>query len=286
MSAPDSIALELTTPENVPLPFELASVSHRLLALLLDLLLLGALLVAALGVVLGGMWLFGAGGAGCVSALAILVSFFIRNFYFAFSELHWHGQTLAKRSMGLRVIARDGGPLTAKMVVSRNLTRELEIFLPIVALYAPEALYGGASTWVRPLCGMWMLLLGLLPLFNRQRARLGDLVAGTLVVLAPSSKLLPDLVTAPASGGFRFTREQLEIYGIKELQVLEKVLRRDVVADALLFDIAERIKRKISWDPRYWNVPPEPFLRAFYAAQRSRLEQKMLMGKRQEKKIR
>jgi uncharacterized RDD family membrane protein YckC len=286
MNAPDTVALELTTPENVPLPFEIASVSHRLLALLFDLVIMVVLLLGSVGVVMLGIWLLGGYARGYLSALAILLSFFIRNFYFAFSELHWQGQTLAKRKLGLRVIARDGGPLTAKMVFARNLTRDLEIFLPLIALYAPELLFAQTSSWVRPLCVLWILLLGLLPMFNRQRARLGDLVAGTLVVVAPSSKLLPDLVTAPANALFRFSREQLEIYGIKELQVLEQVLRRDLVADALLFDIAERIKRKIDWDRTHWNVPPEPFLRAFYAAQRSRLEQKMMFGKRQEKKVR
>ena len=61
---------------------------------------------------------------------------------------------------------------------------------------------------------------------------------------------------------------------------------RGGVSYMLLGSIAERIKRKIGWDPRYWHVPPEPFLRSFYSAQRTRLEQKMLMGKRQERKVR
>jgi hypothetical protein len=181
------------------------------------------------------------------------------------------------------------------MVLSRNLTRDLEVWIPLVALFAPEALFGEAPGWVRLLGGLWLFALALMPLFNRHRARLGDLIAGTVVVLEPTAMLLPDLAheqpapwvrEKPAAVAFEFTQQQLDIYGIEELHVLEEVLRRDQSSPELLDDICERIKRKIGWDQRQWQVPSEPFLRAFYTAQRARLEQTMLFGKRRERKTR
>ena len=280
----------ITTPEHVSLGFELAPVSGRFLAMLLDgAAILGVLV--ALGL-LGILIQAGFDELGAYpTALLLVALFFLRNFYFIFFELRWEGRTLGKRALGLRVIARDGGGLSAEMVFARNLTRELEIFLPLLALIAPESVLGGLSSWERAACGIWLVIIALMPFFNRHRARVGDLVAGTVVVVTPRATLLPDLVTAHAEGrrhppGLTFTDAQLDIYGIHELQVLEDVLRGEVAgSDELLASTAERVQRKIGWRARD-KVDPESFRRAVYQAQRTRLEQKMLFGNRQERKVR
>jgi hypothetical protein len=97
---------------------------------------------------------------------------------------------------------------------------------------------------------------------------------------------VPRAAAAPAPA-YAFTREQLEIYGIHELQVLEDILRRfeqNTLAPGLLEDVCERIKKKIGWPADRWQVRPLDFLESFYAAQRGRLEQKLLFGQRQERK--
>jgi len=81
---------------------------------------------------------------------------------------------------------------------------------------------------------------------------------------------------------FVFTPAQIDAYGIKELHVLEDVLRaqdRDV-----LTDVANRIRTKIGW---VWESGESDilFLRAYYAALRGRLESKMLMGVRRKDKF-
>src|SRR5205823_10837025 len=115
-------------------------------------------------------------------------------------------------------------------------------------------------------------------LLNRDRLRVGDLIAGTIVVRSPRERLLPDLATsAPAPAGaaaaarvpdVAFTREQLELYGIKELQVLEDLLRRfdegTLPIDTLVL-VAVKIQKKVGWTGRAPDVVG--FLRAFYAAQ-------------------
>ena len=291
MSTPDdALRFELETPEHVPLPFQVAPASSRFLALLIDLLAIGIAIVAIAIMVAVSAWIVGFEGGSYMMAVVLIAMFVIRNFYFTFFELFWRGQTYGKRKIGIRVIARDGGPLTAEMIFARNLTRDLEIFLPALVLLLPDALFGSAPGWARTLAAFWMLALALLPLFNRHRARIGDLIGGTVVVVAPKASLLPDLVTAEGQkpdAYYSFTREQLDIYGIQELQVLEDVLRGEVMGrDALLLQICDKVKRKIGWDTNRWQVHPEAFLRAFYAAQRTRLEHKMLLGARQERKIR
>jgi uncharacterized RDD family membrane protein YckC len=303
--------LSLQTPEEVPLTFELAPIGLRVVSFGLDLflILLSVILLSVLvhELVIESLYDDSLSEEAAEVALALynLLFFLIWNFYFITTELRWQGKTIGKRVAGLRVIARDGGPLSADLVFARNLTRDLETLIPLIALINP-AVIGLDSAWLLALCWLWLAALLLLPLFNRYHARLGDLVAGTLVVMAPREQLLPDLVdqenamgpaalgasareTTPADELYRFEVEQLDTYGIKELQILEDVLRRypDQIDPELVATIADRIRHKIGWTPPDGlRFEAYPFLRAFYAAQRARLEHRMLFGQRREAKVR
>ena len=68
-------------------------------------------------------------------AVGLLAFFLLRNFYFSWFECRWHGATPGKRLLGLRVIDAHGGTLTPEAVLARNLMREVELFLPLVALW-------------------------------------------------------------------------------------------------------------------------------------------------------
>lgn len=329
-------AFSITTPEGVPLPFTIASTGHRLLALVLDLLVI---FLGSIAIWIGCLTAMIGGARGLGLAIALIATFTLRNAYFTICEARWGGRTIGKRVAGLRVIARDGGPLTAEAVLARNLTRELEVFLPLSVLLLGRSLAPGLPGWALLLATLWLFVFALLPLASRERLRCGDLVAGTLVVRSPAAVLLPDLAAAAGGGAVRggtmarsgavpgagpgggprgypgaaglagegkapdaagpagapdsqeaeiaFTREQLDIYGIHELQVLEELLRRES-AGAIAYDVIEevgaKIKTKIGWPVERRQVPTVPFLRAFYRAQRARLEQKLLFGERQERK--
>ena len=290
------------TPEGISLPFTVATAGDRLAAFLLD---FGLIVLGSLAAWIVALFVLSTINRGFAMAFALLASFFLFNFYFVAWEVARSGVTPGKRRMGLRVISRDGGPLTAEAVFARNLTRDLEVFLPFVALLSPAALVPGAPGWGQFLAIAGLLVFAALPLVSKDRLRCGDLVAGTLVVRAPASFLLRDLAhveegsgpartagpanlaTAVNVGEFVFTRKQLDIYGIRELQVLEDLLRRDddaVVDPQLLAEVANKIKHKIDWPADRWQVPARPFLNAFYRAQRGRLEQRLLFGERKERK--
>jgi len=280
--------LELLAPEQVPLRFRAGDPGARVGALVIDAVLLlllvcGVTLLAAL---------VEPGPSGELTALGLLVGGFVaRTFYFPWFELRWQGRTPGKRRTGLRVVSRDGGPLTAEMVFARNLTRELEVFLPLSVALAGPFLFPEAPAWVPLATLAWALALMAVPLVNRQHLRVGDLVAGTVVVAEPRPVLLPDLAAEArqnrADLDYAFRREQLEIYGIDELSVLEEVLRRPPSPhqEHLLARIAATIRTKIGWQPAPGQpFQPERFLHAFYAAQRRRLEQGLLVGQRRQSK--
>jgi uncharacterized RDD family membrane protein YckC len=288
--------VELITPEGVPLDLGIASAGDRAVAFMIDFAIVTGVtftvaLLAAFGTgvaLTGGTW---------VGAFAQLLWFLGWNFYFMFFELRWMGATPGKRLMGLRVIERHGGPLTADAVIVRNLTRDIELFMPLQMLILGEVIWPGAPGWARLAAIAWLLVIALLPLFNKLRLRVGDLAGGTMVVVAPRTVLLPDqsahAVAASATPGappagrvrYEFTGAALDVYGIYELQVLEDVLRKGeegTVEGYLAMDaVCEKIQRKIGWDiVASGRVDAHGFLKDFYAALRAHLEHKMLLGER------
>ncbi len=280
---------EILTPEGVPLHVYLAARSDRGVALMIDLIIMmAAITVIGLLAALG----FGfsdAFASGWIWSLVLLAWFLIRSFYFVYFELRWQGSTPGKRAMGLRVIDRQGGQLRTEAVFARNLMREIEVFIPISALLMAQV----SGTWASLLTVIWAAVFMLMPCFNKDRLRVGDIVAGTWVVWAPKGTLLTDLAgqspvtTAPAASSlYQFTASQLAIYGIFELQTLETVLRKSGPdSNETRAAVCERIRRKIGWTAdNGQRVDPRAFLEAFYAALRAHLETRMLFGVRRENK--
>jgi uncharacterized RDD family membrane protein YckC len=275
---------EVTTPEGVPLRFVVAPIGDRAAAFLIDLVVpIGIVLVIVVLAMFASIFTKGSEFA----AAAILMIFLLRNFYFVWFELRWNGTTPGKRKIGLRVVDYRGGPLTAEAVFTRNFLREVEVFIPLVLLAAPEQMWPGANGPVRLAAIAWVFVFAALPLFNRERRRAGDLAAGTIVVVAPEHVLLPDL-TQPqrskegASAQYAFTAAQLSVYGEFELQVLEDLLRRSDGEGLGL--VCRKIQTKIGWPRERRDVDVAVFLREFYAAQRAALEQRMLFGRRKQDK--
>lgn len=273
---------EFVTPEGVDLRLKVGAYTERFVALLLDFLILfGGMAVFSLVVlaVYSGRqpeWLNEALGV-----VWTLVTFVGRNFYFFIFEARPGAATPGKRAMGLRVIAADGGALTADAVFARNAMREVEVFLPLAFLFSQGE---GIDAALVGLGVIWSGVFVLFPLFNRERRRLGDLAAGTMVVKAPKKLLQPDLADTErtAARGIAFTPAQLDAYGIKELHVLEDVIR---VGDRkAIAEVAARIRSKITWGGP-GDLADRTFLNAYYAALRGRLESQMLFGRRRKDKF-
>jgi len=286
----DKAMRSVVTPEGVAVHIRLATIGERFSALLIDLVIL---FVALIALAIVSRFIGGNFGA----AAYILILFLLRNFYFAGFELAWNGRTPGKRMTSLRVINRRGGPLTPAAVIARNLMREVELFVPLTLAFsgAITAAMGLSVGWIWLVALVWVGVLACLPIFNRDRLRAGDLIAGTWVVAEPRPVLLPDLAeTAPGGSwatqevaDYSFTTTQLDVYGVKELQVLEDVLRSNGPAQGdVRRDIAQRIARKIGVEPPIPNdLETTRFLEAFYAAQRRRLEAEMSFGRRRRDKF-
>jgi len=153
--------LTIETPEQTALEFQVAGIGSRFLALAYD-MLIQILIGFVAG--FGGSLLIGLvasaipGAANWGFALLFLFFFLLYFGYYAFFEIFWNGQTPGKRKAGIRVIKDSGRPLTPAESIARNLMRIID-WMP--AFYA---------------VGMLSAIL------TKENKRLGDLVAGSLVV--------------------------------------------------------------------------------------------------------
>jgi uncharacterized RDD family membrane protein YckC len=267
---------EIITPEGIVLEVDVANNGERLTAFLLDFLFwMFATVLLYLVLVL----LIVEHVSGAVTAtIIVFIAFLIRNLYFIHFELTTQGSTPGKRIANLRVIDRGGGPLLPGAIVARNLTREVEIFLPLGVFLSLPKVEAGSNFWMAAAYFGWIVLISALPFFNRDHLRAGDLIAGTMVISVPRRNLLADLVEAEAK--YVFTRNQLDAYGAFELQVLEELLRRPASPDTLHVQqqVCGKICSKIGWtDPVAVSETAE-FLKAFYTAERGHLEREQLFG--------
>ena len=268
------------TPEGVDLGLRIGEASERAAAFLLDVaIIVGGLVALTIVCALAGL-AAGAKSGEWIAVVWFLGAFAARNLYFIAFELGPRAATPGKRMLGLRVAARRGGRLTADAIFARNAMREIEVFLPLGFLLARGR---DADAWLILLGVIWCGIFAVFPLFNRDRLRIGDLVAGTWVVKTAKRRLLPDLVERGSGDRrFSFSQAQVDAYGVKELHVLEDVLRRNHLSTVTA--VAERIRKKIGWT-RGEDEADWAFLDAYYAALRRRLETRMLLGRRRKDKF-
>src|SRR5918997_1446580 len=97
------------------------------------------------------------------------------------------------RSLQRTFVTPEGVDLRLRLVVARNAMREIEVFLPLSFLGA-RAAEGAADTFLTLFSLGWAAIFLFFPLFNRDRLRVGDLVAGTWVVQLAKAPLEFDLV--------------------------------------------------------------------------------------------
>lgn len=153
--------LNIETPELVSIELPLAGIGSRFIAILVDTLILGAaviLLIFLAAFILPALNLLGPKSASWGIGIFLLILFLLFWGYFALSEAFNNGRTLGKRVAKIRVIHQSGRGINFAEALARNLVRIID--------YMP-GFYG----------------VGIAAMFMSKRSqRLGDMVAGTLVV--------------------------------------------------------------------------------------------------------
>jgi uncharacterized RDD family membrane protein YckC len=231
--------LTIETPEQTVLEFEIAGIGSRFLALAYDTLLqiligLGLLLI----MVIVGVALPGSLKTGVWFVAVMVLAYFVLYFgYFTFFEVIWNGQTPGKKKEGLRVIKDSGRPISPSEAVGRNLMRIVD---QLPAFYA---------------IGIGSVLL------SRQNKRLGDFVAGTIVVheksLEDAKSVWQSAQAGQAAPATTYGSERLTS---EEFALVEAFLnRRSSLPGDVRFNMADRIAKQIR--PKL-SLPPGELLYA------------------------
>ncbi len=215
--------MTVRSPEGVPLQLRLAAPTSRIVAYGIDAVFVNLLLAIALLTfsLLGG---FSEGLAerwrewsarvdtedpeavklafAPLMGLVLITLYFGELLYFSVFEALLRGRTPGKRIMKLRVVARDAGPLTGSAIAVRNLLR-LADMLP-----------GGYVV------GLVSMVL------SPHGRRVGDVVAGTLVIRTDSPSRPAEVVLPPGVLPLALSRPQLQRLGSREVQLARNTLRR------------------------------------------------------------
>src|SRR6266540_4329955 len=243
----------MVTPEAVALEFQTANVGSRILAFLIDMLVVGAGIVVGVTAVALAL-----NASGAVLPDWLVIAMFLVLIpgwwfgYFTAFETLWRGRTLGKAALGLRVVTREGAPVRFRHAAIRTLLGTVD--------------FGLGS-------GFFAVVF---VLFSRDNQRLGDLVAGTLVLRERSAatQLAPMSFDPPP--GLESYTATLDVTGMatEEYQAVRSfLLRAQQLAPASRASLAVQLATSLAArlrPPPPDGLPPEGYLRAVAAAYQRR----------------
>jgi uncharacterized RDD family membrane protein YckC len=253
--------LSIETPEQISLDLPLAGIGSRFLAVALDTLIQIGVAVAVLMVWLALSALLAGSRSGpnsvWATVLVVVSAFLLEYGYFAFFETIWHGQTPGKRYTHLRVVKSNGQPIGAYESVARNLIRIVDSFPGIYVVGILSAL------------------------LSSQSKRLGDFVAGTVVIRElPAERPAEGFSQArTAETAGEKSAPALSAYAAslsdEEFQLIEAFLmRRTQLASGVRESIARQIASRIGARlgiPDEDRRQPEDFLEKLAMGYRARV---------------
>ena len=231
--------VSIVTPDHIELDFETAGLGSRLLAATIDVLIIFLIfLVLLIGGILAGLTAIGVGGiqtGSVVVAFLLMFLYVVVWGYFVFFEALSRGQTPGKRVAGIRVVLDNGLPVGWRESALRNLVRAADILPP-------------------PACLVGCLMI----LLSKRGKRLGDLLAGTMVVREV-------FVTGTHVRASRW--ETAWVAGAEQGKTRRSITLGDMKIDARQIQIIERFLAKCdSLEPTQrqtlsWRIA-SPFLKA------------------------
>lgn len=240
--------LELRTDDGVTFSLALASPVSRLLAVTVDnVIIYFVWILLAYGVIFLLSWTGSLLLLDLAWAIVILAGFMLSQFYFIVSEWMCQGTTPGKKLVGLQVLDAQGLRLTLPQVITRNLLRGIDAF---PSLY----LIGGITALLTP-----------------RTQRLGDLVAGTIVVRRDAVELpsLPPLPEGEVNSLAAYPHLEATLRQrtrpAEFRLALEAILRRDQLDSEprleVFRDLAERFRAKAKFPPEaIESLPDERFV--------------------------
>ena len=248
--------IRLRTPESVELEFPLSGIGSRAYALFVDytilsLVIAGFLFLWAIVSYQLTQYFPSAKGLGSwLIAVPVLLCFVIFVGYFVFFETLWQGQTPGKRLAQIRVIRDDGRPIALPQATLRALLRTFDDLSFFVV-------------------GFLLIVIG------KKEKRLGDWVAGTVVIQEQRSKkgTIQVLDEAKARQVATYLLEEQEVSSLRpdDFAVVREYLRRRSTLSAraretVSLRLAKQVQQRLGMDGLPFDMSAHTFLEGVYLA--------------------
>lgn len=265
--------IKFETPENVQITYDSAGLGTRFVAWVIDTILLSIMMFVILIVLL-----FAGASVNVVVkdffepfedlqpgeqldiplyiiGLMMLVFGLGSFFYFGFSELLFRGQTIGKRQVKIRVVKVDGFSLDPLSIFVRSIFRVVDHIPPF---------------WI-------------VPLVSARAQRLGDMIAGTVVVSDRPDQMdsVREFLSqrSPAESKFHFSSTALNRARGEDIEAVEKILDRwhgisKKEKELLLSQLVEPLTRRLKVEPPELHERLR-FLEDFLAAEYQRQYRKL-----------
>ncbi len=226
-----SRTLEIITPEQVAIRYELAGFGSRAVAAFIDFIWQFFAYIGIVSIIFLLRWLFPVPWLTnpeptSASIFLVVLLYFVTLIYYSYFETVWSGETPGKRKMGLCVINEGGYPVDLRSVILRNMLRVID-WLP----------FGYGIAFISVIMGA-------------RYQRLGDLAAGTLVVRKGEEDEGNKAFTFGAAQVFRLLEggvlSQVNRISRDELEMVQLFLaRRAALPFALRVQFAQRLSQPI-----------------------------------------
>ncbi len=208
--------ISVNTVQNVNIDYEMAGVGPRILATLLDFLILGS--TGLLFLLLGSMGVgISQGSTGSIVFIIILLS--ILPLYHLLCELFFNGKSVGKMALGLQVVRLDGKKVNFWDYMLRWIFRLIDITLTSGTLAIISIVV------------------------TRRMQRIGDLAAGTTVIRQKTPVSLQDLTQHVMPAGYTVIFPQVSLLSDRDIRIVNEVITE--VNRSLDFKLLDPLAKKI-----------------------------------------
>jgi uncharacterized RDD family membrane protein YckC len=187
--------ISILTPQNIELEYDLASVGDRIVATIVDRLIIIAYIIIL--IIIASQSKF----TGDIMQLYIFVASLPVMFYSLLSEVFMNGQTLGKRIMRIKVISINGNQPSFSQYLMR---------------------------WLFRIIDLWMtgnILAVIMVAVNDKRQRLGDVVAGTTLIKTTQRTTINETLYVPvAETNYRTTYPEVISLRDSDIQLIKEVI--------------------------------------------------------------
>lgn len=234
--------IRINTAYNVPVMFNLAGVDKRIIAWFIDFtarLIIFFTIYTLLGI------LFKPSKSNLDytnNGMAIyVVSFLPILFYFLGCELLFHGQSLGKAILGLRVVSIEGYKPSVTQYLIRWVFRIIDLgFISLFFLGYFQVLFSWMS-----ICFLVPNIWSLIHFFRSPaQQRLGDIAAGTVVIRLRSNTNLSDTIFQEVNDSYKVKYEHVLKLSDRDVFIIKKALEgyTKIKNDIPLWRIIEKLK--------------------------------------------